>query len=262
MSLAAYRLGATSSELTISRSRSESDRFGFEIGRVEIPIGASYSAKEIRWTAERSGLDIVIVRYSAQHPDWFAGLLSSRYTAIHADTLMYFEKSIGEPVVPGPLDARPVVTDQDAEILQSLAASSFHEYKSHYFANPLLDQGTIADGYAEWAMSYRRSQDSGRDAFLARTAEGQVAGFAAVSYESVPEFALVAVAPTMSGHGLYGDILEAVEVLLAKRGAQGCVISTQVHNLAVIRTVTKRGYRPVLSLQTVHLVRNDLLAHA
>ena len=260
MALAAYRAAHSSPGEVLAPSESESNRFGLKVARAEIAEDSEVGAQQIRSSVEGSDFDVVIVRYSAQQVDWFADLRSPRYTPIHADTIVYFEKALAAQPEPSMLRAEVARSPEEVGLLGSLARGSFHEYKSHYFANPLFKREAIADGYAEWALSFCASDRPRHDAFLARTApDGHVAGFAAVSYDPVPEFALVAVAPTMSGRGFYGHILDAVEVHLSKGGSESCVISTQVHNLAVIRTVTKRSYRPILSLQTVHLVKNDLL---
>lgn len=261
MPLPQYCPDTPANHLEVRRSAKESDRFGLDIARVEVPPGASYVPEQIVTATEATGFDIVVVRYPALNADWFSRFSSQQYQPIHADTLMYFQKTLGIHELLNPiLEVHHVDGPEEIRIVKCLAWDAFKDYRSHYYSNPLLDREAIAHGYVDWALSYCTADNPRRDVFLAATVtDCQVVGFAAVSYDPEPELALVAVSPDASGHGLYGSILEAVERKLANHDAVRCMISTQVHNLAVIRTVTKTGYRPILSLQTVHLVKSELL---
>lgn len=263
MSLAAFRSAENLLDPVIQWSETESRRFGLPIGRIEVPETARYDANEIVEAAVASGLSVIIVRYSARNADWFAGLSAGRLLALHADTLVYFEK----PICPSVSDddrvsLRKVSSEEEITRLEILATAAFEEYRSHYFANPLLDRESIARGYAEWATSFCSPALNDRVAWLATLSSSKDdVGMAAVSLDPDPEFALVAVSSAYSGSGLYGGILAAAERQLAKMGEERCSISTQVHNLPVIRSVSRRDYRPVMSLQTVHLVDRALLNH-
>lgn len=207
---------------------------------------------------ESSDFDLVVLRYPATEVDWFAELRSENWSALHADTLLYFEKELGQAATTGPaVTLQPVTSAADRAVLSRLAGASFHDYRSHYFANPKIDRSTIEDGYVDWALTCSMDTSGARSTLLAQmAASGEVVGFTSLCYEPCAEFALVAVAPEYSGKGLYGEILAAGETHFADKEKNQCYISTQVHNLAVVRTVTKRGYRPALSLLTVHLVKN------
>lgn len=231
------------------------------MARVSVPVNCGYGPEAILHEAERTGCDVVVVRYPAKNVDWFSRLRSNTYLPLHADTLLYFEKAnLKARTTESSVRVELISTDAQVAVLEQLAAAAFTDYKSHYFANPFLDRSGIPAGYAEWALSFAAPDDETRCALLAkRGSSDEIVGFATVALDSEPELALVAVAPSHSGHGLYAAILREVEAHLAVSGYEACAISTQVHNVPVIRSVTARDYRHVLSLQTVHLVHRRLL---
>jgi GNAT superfamily N-acetyltransferase len=260
LSLAAFRSDEHLREPNLFRSLPESRRFGLSVGRLDVPENARYDPEGVMAAVAGSGLTVVVVRYAADRVDWFARLTSDHYTAIHADTIIYFERALA----PRPRDVQvvtvtPVSTPEDLAELRDMALMAFNDYRSHYFADPLLKNELIAEGYAEWALSFTDCEAE-RGAWLARALDtNEIVGFCALSYLPQPEFCLVAVHPNHAGRGLYGSILAASETRLSAMGVQRCSISTQVHNRAVLRTVTRRDYKPVLSLQTVHLIDRSVL---
>ncbi|HUB71499.1 MAG TPA: GNAT family N-acetyltransferase [Acidimicrobiales bacterium] len=257
MVFSTYRKRPGETQLAIGASTSESSRFGLPVGRLEIPVGHNVGPGQVMQLVEASDFDLVILRYPASEVDWFAMLRSPNWSALHADTLLYFEKELGAgETARSLLTLRRVRGDGEQAELRRLAAASFHDYRSHYFANPMIDRAAIEEGYVDWALRYSTDGSGAQATFLAEMAgPGEVVGFASLCFEPCAEFALVAVAPEYSGRGFYGEILEAGERYFFAEKKGTCYISTQVHNLAVVRTVTKRGYRPALSLQTVHLVK-------
>jgi hypothetical protein len=263
VSLSQY-LDSPSEDIAFVHAEAESRRFGFSIGRLEIGVNADASPVKVAFEAACSKFDVVIVRYPAIHADWFAQFGLYRHLPIHADTLVYFEKRIeAAHKARQTISVHRVTKAEDQELLIQLAEDSFDSYRSHYFANPLFDRGVIAAGYAEWASSFCNNGDEGRDGWLGcLSGTVQAVGFAGVTYEPIPDLALVGVPKVHSGKGLYGSIVDGMEAVFSDRGYSKCSISTQVHNLAVIRSVTKRGYQAVLALQTVHLVDRDLLRSA
>jgi hypothetical protein len=258
MTLAEYEDTVASAVPLLHPSVPETRRFGLQVGRIAVPVGARYSCEAIMDIVAQSGLDIVIVRYPASHADWFVSLASTAYATIHADTLLYLRKRHIGPCQDQPrLDLRLVATAQDSEVLGDLAERCFDQYRSHYFANPLIDRAAIAAGYGEWARSFAPTDERGA-AYFAYLDEHLV-GFVVHSHEPEPELILVAVAPGFGGRHLYGEIVRAIGQRLSVNGHDSCSISTQVHNLAVLRSVISLGFTPCLALQTVHLVRRELL---
>ena len=245
--------------LCLLESEAESRRFSLRVARLDVPAVHDCTPLQIMELVENSPFDVVILRYPAIDVDWFAQLRSPRWSAVHADTLLYFEKLLRPSETTTSLvRLQRVTTTEQRSVLSRLASASFHRYRSHYFANPLFDKSEIEQGYQEWALGYSAEVSEAHCTFLAEmSSTAAVVGFISLLYQPCAEFALVAVAPTYSGQGLYGELLSAGELEFASRGATSCYISTQVHNLAVVRSVTKRGYRPALSLQTVHLVRDE-----
>jgi RimJ/RimL family protein N-acetyltransferase len=76
------------------------------------------------------------------------------------------------------------------------------------------------------------------------------------------EILLAGLVPAAQGRRLYGDLLLAVERAAGEAGRERLVISTQVQNVRVQRAWARFGMRPFAAVETVHLVRPELLRAA
>lgn len=234
----------------------ESRRFGLHIGRADlgsIPGGTAALIDEIR----ASDFDLVVLRYPAAETTLFAQLLGTGYAVIHADTLLYAEKTLSgpDPVELARFDHR-VASVADRSTISDLVGEVFDQYGSHYSANPVLDPDVVRAGYVEWAHSFIGSRDR---AFLVLSdpGEDELRAFSTVDTTSPGEIVLVGVTPGARGHGWHGRASAVAEAQLRHAGCHTAWSSTQIHNIAVQRSWRTRGYVPRLSLQTVHLVRRD-----
>jgi hypothetical protein len=257
-----HQSDADTSHPRVSFSAKESQRFGLRVGRIDVPGNPEYGPAEIVRSVAAENLDFAVVRYPSSFVDWHWRFLSAQPTAIFADTLLYFSKLLSPSQMDGPLQVERVLTVAQQELVAGLAREAFDEYRGHYFANPWVSRRAIGLGYEEWARESADPFATDRQAFLARAEPAPDAvGFACVSTEGdTAEFSLVAVHTDWAGHGFYSGIVDSVGDLLLDQGIATAYISTQVHNTKAVRSILRSGYRPILSLTTVHLVRAGLAA--
>lgn len=243
----------------------ESARFGRAIERLTVAAGAVVPFAAVREAVERSEADIVILRYPAEHVDWFAGLTTLGRTAVLADSLVYWRLRAGEGRRPGPADGLYADGAPSTEEVRAFVRRTFAAYGNHYLANPLFDPADAAEGYEEWALG-----SAARDGCVALRSDAGLLALATVedpmgaSVEagaeetSRTEILLAGVTPAAQGRGVYAHLLAAVEDRAASRGAAEVVISTQGHNTRVQRAWARYGFEPVHTLVTVHLIRGPL----
>ncbi|MEO6570526.1 MAG: hypothetical protein ABIO83_03175, partial [Ilumatobacteraceae bacterium] len=167
--------------VTLSISALESDRFGFSIARWT-PI-APHDVADLADVADLDQYDIVIVRRPAGWIDSWHELASiDGFTALHADTLMYWEWSVG-PVPGNDREAADVGvasarwSDGDSGRIDALVTDVFRQYQNHYSANPLLDPARSLAGYVEWAGATAAASPG---ALVELVAHGDVVGFGVV----------------------------------------------------------------------------------
>jgi hypothetical protein len=130
----------------------ESRRFNLSIGRLIVPFEDPICDAELGQLCHESAFDLLIVRASASR-NLLANALSdiASHRTIHADTLLYFQKSLSntspspQPRLMGFLQA------SEHTAFKQLVRDVFPNYVNHYSANPMLDQALCLDGYVEWA---------------------------------------------------------------------------------------------------------------
>jgi acyl dehydratase len=232
----------------LTRSVSESDRFGFNVGRTRLadPDFAALDA-EIR----ASDLDLAIVRV----PAGAEGVGRLTDPTIHADTLVYYRVDLDrhDPREPrnGHLEFRPATSD-DAPSLDVLIGETFADYTSHYHANPALDRADILAGYEEWARGFIGPED--RIVTLAFDGN-DLAGFAAWELRGTEaEGVLYGVSPLHAGRGLYGDLIRQTQLEAKAHGASRMIVSTQVHNYAVQKVWAREGFHMFQAWDTYHVL--------
>lgn len=228
----------------------DSDRFGLRIGRLELGAVGDAEPEAVVALFLRSGLDLLVLRYPVAHADWFARLLSPDVDVLHTDTLVYYRKAI-EHVTPPPF-AVTRGTAADAALVRDLVLEGFADYQSHYRADPLLDEDAALAGYVAWATSFL--DGDGRTLMVLRDDDAQPVAWAGLRLTPPSEIVLGGVCRHAAGRGVYSSILAGAESIFADLGERECWISTQVHNLPVIRTWASNGYRFEAGFNTVHLV--------
>lgn len=222
---------------------------------------ARFGVRVARWQPESpdarvdpTAFDVVIVRRPAQWSErWFELAGYDGYTAVHADSLIYWEWRVAPIPDPGTvIDLAP--SDGD---LAGLIGEVFADYQNHYRANPLFDAGDALDGYVEWAVA--TATRTGRY-HVWNGADGAPAGVAVVDWAaSVPDIRLAGMRPSAQGGGLYRHLLSGVMSRAAEAGHSSVLISTQVQNIAVQRVWAALGWKPCDAFDTTHLIRTELL---
>lgn len=233
----------------------ESARFGCSIERLIVPTGAEASFSTVRTAVNESDADVIVVRYPAEHVDWFAKLATLGRTAIFADSLAYWRLCAGEGHAPEPSNAIRITGIAGPDAVKALISDIFHAYGNHYLANPLFDPAMALAGYQEWAL-----RSVGQDGCVALSDPDQedMLGLATLQeIDSRTEILLAGVVSKAQGRGLYAHLLKGVEDRTLARGGREIVISTQGHNMRVQRAWARYGFEPVQALLTVHLVRHQ-----
>lgn len=234
----------------------EADSSGVTVERITVSVRGGTSvgrADPVLREAARSNADVVIVRYPADRPGWFAALSTADgRVALAADVLVYWRLVTGTGR--RPLAPHPVETNARPEAVGALVSECFAGYVNHYRANPLFAENMACEAYRDWA---RRSLEAGNAILLSR--HGHLIGLATVDESpAYLEVLLAGIAPVARGQGWYEHLLAAVEDRAAGHGAAEVVISTQAHNTGVQRTWCRYGFEPAHAMATVHLVRAGL----
>ena len=233
----------------------ESRRFSLNIGRLIVSFDDQIGDAELAQLCHDSSFDLLIVRASASR-NLLTNALSniSSHRTIHADTLLYFQKSLkGTSPSPQPHSMGLLQTDEHTAY-QQLVRDVFPNYANHYSANPMLNQALCLEGYVEWASSLVNN-DTGH-VFVSRTTTGQLASFIAIQGEgNTAEIALNGTAPSSQGSGIYSDLLTYACAELGALGFSEINTSTQSSNDKVIRTWIQKGFNYVTAINTYHVIR-------
>lgn len=232
-------------------SPTESARFGRRVARAV--LSSDDDAAALVGDERLDEHDLVIVRFPAALVRAFDLLARApgRHV-VYADTLLYFRWDD---------DGRPLAAERtvvhrdgiDPGDVGRVVSRTFAGYVNHYAANPRLDASLVADGYAEWATSV--ASDPANE-LVANLVDEEIAGLAVID-ASGPEWdvVLAGVAPEHRGGGAYGDLMTAVMARARAAGRSSVLISTQSHNVQVMRTWERLGWRIVSATVTAHLER-------
>lgn len=239
----------------------DSARFGIAVDRISVSAASAATLEDVLDAINASTADVVVLRYPADRMSWFAALTELDRTAIVADNLVGWKLATGQgrrpPPLPGGLE---IVDSVSAAEMDAMIVDAFRDYGNHYRANPLFDPALVLAGYQEWA---RREITSGVVAIRnteSRDRESGMLGFVTYGAASgVAEIELSGVVSGAQNAGLYHHLLAGTEGRAASRGIESVVISTQSRNVRVQRRWADYGFKPVLSIFTVHLIRRGLL---
>jgi GNAT superfamily N-acetyltransferase len=250
-------LDATELPGAIVASPVESRRFDLSVGRLDVGPSLRCEADDLLDLVERAAPDVVIGRIPAERVSWPARLARGRRTVFHADSLVYWDQTLDPRASTFAPTPYRVVGTEDRASVEALARATFHDYPSHYLANPLFRAEDVGAGFGEWAASF---VDGPGRALITVADGGWPGAFAAIELAADHgEICLAGVSPQARGRGYYHEILASAERYVADRGLHTIVISTQVHNVPVQRVWAGRGYRPILAFETMHFVAPGLL---
>lgn len=230
----------------------ETARFGLRVGRW------SPAARD-----EMTGLpidrfddyDVVIVRRPAEWADSWTDLMQyPHHLPIHADTLVYWAWTDNDERLP---ESAVIARGHDSDDgVAGLVIEVFDDYQNHYAANPLLDRRAALDGYVEWATQTCRETGG----YVTIADDTGLLGFGVIDWNSQPpDVRLAGLRVRARGLGRYRDLMVALMHESRSRGHGELRISTQVQNIAVQRTWSRLGWRPLRAFDTAHLVRAELL---
>ena len=233
----------------------ESRRFNLRIGRLIVPFDDRTSDAELGQLCHHSVFDLLIVRASASR-NLLANALSNTasHRTIHADTLLYFQKSLSSTSPSPQTRSMGLLKASEHTAFQQLVRDVFLNYVNHYSANPMLEQALCLEGYVEWASSLLISGTG--HVFVSRTSAGQLASFIAIQGDGkTAEIALNGTAPGSQGSGIYLDLLTFACAELGAMGFTEINTSTQSSNDKVIRTWIRNGFNYVTAINTYHIIR-------
>jgi ribosomal protein S18 acetylase RimI-like enzyme len=241
----------------LTLSEVDSMRFGLRVARGHLVDDPELVAP-LLGDIQQLGVDIAIFRLPAGSIHLLRELNEHGLTPIHADTLVYHTRDLCEPI-PDEQTGRtwsigPANAD-DSTGIAAVARQSFATYRSHYHANPLLNPALIAEGYAEWAISFIRQNTPDLETWVARQA-GRVIAFATCRLAHPArdvEIVLNAVAPEYAGQGVYGSLLRHMLLDYRERHFQSVRISTQIWNYRVQRAWARAGFRITHAYDTYHV---------
>lgn len=249
-------LDFTSPEVRRTASDSESQRFGFATDRMTVGDGIDLAqvAALVQEQLGQSTARLTILRFPS-HLLGLVGRLDLPDARVYpAGSLVYWEAP-AELTGFASGSVRDVAASEreaQSEALIHVLRDSFEGYVNHYSANPLIPAAVVVDGYAQWAASSIRSSQT---RVFAQVLDGTTVGVAVVATTGLLwEIELASIATAHQGRGLYLELIAELVRTAAEEGAR-VVISTQVHNIGVQRAWAKLGFRPIASIDTVHIVR-------
>lgn len=258
MGYLAYRRDAQAHDLAggVQVSELESRASGVGVGRLDIwPMGA-VSGIDARRMILDAGLDVVIVRHSAQDVPLAAQLQCEELIVLQADTLLYFEICTDGAPAEGGAALRVLGSDDAAEV-EGLVGEVFADYRNHWSANPLMRAINVCAAYQDWAL--RCLATPGLSVMKAVTADGGTLGMAIVDERDaeVRDILLAGVLPDHRRQGAYQAMMRAIISRAAAHGVPTVAISTQAANVGVMRAWCRMGMLPTVALNTLHVIRRD-----
>ena len=248
--------------LAIRSSETESCRSGLTIGRLNVGPPGFVRGRDVVQLIERSEFDVVIVRASAEDTQLASELNTSRLISWQADTLLYFQATSRLLAAGSTPDRLVRLGTANAGEVDELIQQIFANYKNHYSSNPALSQIDVVAAYQEWARTALSSDSSAVTKSVGP--DGSPVGLCVtdVGDESHVEIQLAGVVPDQRGRGAYQTLLRGVGQEAYFTGKESVVISTQAANTRVLRAWCRLGFLPSLALNTIHVVRKEILPAA
>lgn len=174
------------------------------------------------------------------------------------DTLIYYDRALDSevPTLDTPFTMRHA-RPEDAPALAAIAAESFHNYPSHFHADPRLDRAACDGVYTSWARDSVLNP-AVADVVLVVEREGQlepqIAGFLSLKTTG-PDFAegpLIAVSSQFRRQGVARTLMTGGLDWCQTQGLARMVMSTQVNNTASQRVWVRLGFEPRYAVHTFH----------
>lgn len=237
----------------IAPSPTETEAFGFSVGRLTYGPDTDWSTTDIDADLAAGDFDLVVARYPAEHLEVAERAFASGRPSIMADTLMHFR---WEPIAPADTDDLSLRTldGADAALLDDLVADVFADYRNHYLSNPMTSHVDVAGAYQNWARSFLATP--GRKAFVVQTPDDDDAGMCVVEWSGTHlESILAGMRPRARGRGAYQNVLRLQANWACEQGLTSMGILTQVWNTGAMRSMIRTGFLPEYAVSTLHVMR-------
>lgn len=258
MGYQAYRDAAEGAPLpaAVTCSELETRASGFTVGRLEVWPAGAINGTRARELVLASGLDVVVLRCSADDARLAADMQCDELLVLQADTLLYFEVEASRAREPMDLRLLALRPEETAEV-DRLVGETFSNYRNHWSATPVFDDIDVQRAYQDWAL--RSLTQPGLAVLRVQTEGGQDVGVCLIDERpaDLSDILLAGVLPAYRRQGLYQQMMRMVIDRAASQGKTSVAISTQAANVRVMRAWCRVGFMPVIALNTLHAVRRD-----
>ena len=239
------------------KSERESNRFGFSVARLNLDVGDELDSDSFASFLKKNPFKVVIVRFPNSSINISLDLSKiDSYTAIFADTLLYWETTLEKSAKYYDEIDSLQVDHVGADVVPQLVQPIFENYTSHYSVNPIFPRDLVLDGYVEWVTLMM--EDKSAKCLVLRDSTNSFAAFAVTDFSgTVPDIKLAGVSPSHRRRGVYEQLIRACMADAIIQQYDRMAISTQAHNVTVMSTWSRLGWTPRKSISTIHLVRNE-----
>lgn len=237
---------------TVEFSEIESQRIGMRVGRLSCGLGTDWATFDPVSIITSADVDIVIVRYPAEQYSIAETLQASSLSSWVADTLIYLEASVTK--VPKPKGAFSLVPCETfGPRVEQLVARIFGGYRNHYSASSLFADVDVAESYVDWTR--HQLQETTGECWILQDSSEKDAALAVWDTGSPDsnEITLIGVDPSFRGGGVFAELLGHLAEVTKSSGKTRLNTSTQAANIPSLRGLSKAGFLPVLSLNTLHI---------
>lgn len=248
-----------SKEVFVTPGVAESRRFGLQVLNIQCGLLAGDKEDILRDALVSNQFDLAVVRYPSSLETLGMCLSVADLRMIYTDSTVYWGISVRKGFsneIPTNVKVQKV-TDDFLLPIESLIRSSFSEYRSHWHYNPRTRDIRMEDAYFEW-VSNKINQPSSSCYLM--FLDDEPVGFALTEVsDHFGDVLLAGIATNFQALGLYKYLLTQIEHDMSLAEIQQLVISTQSRNLAVQKAWSRYGLLPLMTVQTVHIEKQNKL---
>lgn len=241
----------TAPDPRVTFSHIESEAFGLRVGRLEFGPSVTLGDSHIADLIAESDCEAIVLRYPSDRLRLASVLVNRGFTCVAADTLIYMSVACGRrDFVPVEIASPETATDAAQVVAQAFAG-----YENHYAASPRFNGISAAEAYVDYVV--RAISDPRYVVHIQRDTSGKPMGFNMfdVSSSTFVEACLIGVAPEARRQGVFENLFNAMSDHVSKHGIPTIVTSVQTANVGSLRAHTRLGYLPVMSINTVHVMK-------
>ena len=239
-------------------SHVESAKLGFQVGRLLCGVHTDWNTFDPITAIEESDAQAVIMRYPSDQYDIAERLAHSTLESWTADTLIYFTcdvLAIESPRDRGLADSLQGFSLEVAALIEQI----FTGYQNHYSASSYFSNVDVTAAYVDWARHLLEATNN--ECNVIKTQAGRLVGLAICDTQdtTMNEISLIGVHPEFRNRGVFSELLRHLADRARQSGKATLATSTQSANLASMRGLTRTGFLPTLSLNTLHIVKTETL---